>query len=132
MSTNIGMMSHNTIASEGTEAYQIERRPLIYYRISVISDEYGRNEVATPVAMWCNDVHEPIDSYDLVDGEKIINTIPAQPLSYEMGVWDEPDNGWVVLGYDIPGMEAINWDQKAKAYGRRKAQAKKWEEENGI
>lgn len=103
---------------------EIERRPLIYYRISVISDMYGRHEYTTPVAMWCDDADEAIDTYKLQNGETIINTIPAQPGSYEVGIWDEPDNGWVVLGYEIPGMPETNWVLKAASMLKRKHEAK--------
>lgn len=85
--------------------YEIVRRPLIYYRISVMNTIDGmRKAFTTPIAMWKDDPCEPFDGDDIMNGETIIDNVPAKDGSYEVGIWTV--DGWQILGYEITGTES--------------------------
>lgn len=110
------MMTQKTSTSKSITGYQIDRKPLIYYRISVMNlPDRERTVTTEPISMWCDDALEPFEIAAIDNGSLIIDNIPALPGSSEVGVWLEPNGEWEILGYEIPGMPTIDWDKRASA-----------------
>lgn len=91
----------------------IERRPVIFYIVSVVNGYNGKRRVeTTPVSMIVDDECDAFDSAELVDGETVVDTIPAQPGHFETGYWSE-HGGWEITGYEVPGIPPEDWMTKA-------------------
>jgi len=105
-------MKHTHIESEFEIV--IEKRPVIYYMISVINGYDGVRRVNTvPVSMIPDDECDPFDAEELVDGETVINTIPAQPGHFEIGYWGK-EGRWEMVGYEIPGIPSEDWASRTR------------------
>ena len=92
----------------------IERRPVIYYMVSEVNGHDGKRRVDTiPVSMIPDDECDPFDSDELMDGETVIKTIPAQPGHFEMGYWSE-EGSWEIVGYEIPGIPPEDWKSRTR------------------
>lgn len=95
--------------------YQIVKRPLVYYEISVINANGRRNRYVTPVSIEC-DAYGMSGAHEVVDGETIIGCVPAVAGSFMVYIeFTGKDDRFreTELGIEIPGATHECWDTEA-------------------